>query len=123
MIALAGGAGTLGRYALSGWVYRVLGDQFAYGTLAVNVVGCVAIGFLMQVGIGTDLVPRAWRLPLTVGFLGGFTTMSTFGYETLRYVEDGAWALAAANVVATLVLCLAATWLGLVSGRVVVGGA
>ena len=122
-LAVAGALGTLGRYAASGWAYNVFGEGFAYGTLVVNVVGCFLIGFLMQAGLATDLVPRTLRLALAVGFLGAFTTFSTFGYETLKYLEAGAWRLAAANVAANMVFCLTATWAGLVAARATVGGA
>lgn len=116
-LAIAGAAGTVGRWVLSRWVYRVLGERFAYGTLAVNVLGCFAIGVLMEAIVTTTLVPTAWRVPLTVGFLGGFTTFSAFGYETLRFAENGAWPLAAANVAANVVLGLGATWLGFAVAR------
>jgi CrcB protein len=121
-LAIAGAAGTVGRWALSGWTYRLLGARFPYGTLAVNVLGCLLVGVAMEVALVTDLVPHAWRAPITVGFLGAFTTFSTFGYETMRYAEDGAWSFAAANVAANLVLCLGATWLGFVAARAAFGG-
>ena len=120
-LALAGAAGTVGRWALSGWTYRLFGEGFAYGTLAVNVLGCLLAGVAMEVALATDLVPHAWRAPITVGFLGAFTTFSTFGYDTMRYVEDGAWSIAAANVAANLILGLGATWLGFVAARAAFG--
>jgi len=122
LVALAGACGTLGRYALSGAAYRVFGTRFAYGTLAVNVLGSLVLGFLMQLGLVSDLVPPAVRVPVAVGFLGAFTTFSTFGYETLRYVEDGALGLASLNVALNLALGLAAVWLGFVGARLLVGG-
>jgi CrcB protein len=121
-LALAGALGTLGRYTISGWAYRVLGDGFAVGTLTVNVIGCFLLAVLMHVGLATDLIPRTARFAATVGFLGAFTTFSTFGYETMRYLEDGAWLLAAANVGANLVLGLLATWAGLSTARAAFGG-
>jgi CrcB protein len=121
-LALAGALGTLGRYTLSGWAYRVMGEGFAFGTLTVNVVGCFLLGLLMHVGLATDLLPRTLRFAATVGFLGAFTTYSTFGYETMRYLEDGAWMLAAANVGANLALGLFATWAGLTAARAAFGG-
>jgi CrcB protein len=122
-LALAGAAGTLGRWALSGWAYRLLGERFAYGTLAVNVLGCLLLGLLMHLSLVSDLVPEGWRVALGVGFLGAFTTFSTFGYETLSYAEQGAWSLAFANVAANLVLGLAAIWLGAALARGALGGA
>jgi CrcB protein len=116
-LALAGAAGTLGRWAMNGWAQRALGDGFAYGTLMVNVLGCLLVGVVLEVGASNDLVPESIRLALTVGFLGAFTTFSTFGYETFRYLERGAWTLAALNLMANLCLGLAATWLGFAAAR------
>jgi len=118
-IAVAGALGSIGRYSVGRWVYEAFGPQFVYGTLAVNVAGCFALGFLMQVGISSDTVPSTLRLALTTGFLGAFTTFSTFGYETVRYVEDGALALAAINVGANVGIGLLAAWAGMASARLV----
>ena len=123
VLALAGAAGTLSRYALSGWAYRLFGGGFPYGTLAVNVIGCFLVGLLMEVAVATDLLPAAWRLPLAVGFLGAFTTFSAFGYETLQYLLDGAWGPALSNVGANLLLGVGATWIGFVAARGLFGGA
>lgn len=116
-IAVAGAAGTVGRWALSEWANRLLGERLAYGTLAVNVVGCLLAGIVAEVMLTTDLIPEGWRAPLMVGFLGAFTTFSTFGYETMRYLEAGDWRPAAVNVGANLGLCLGAVWLGFVVAR------
>ncbi len=121
-LAFAGALGTLSRYALSGWSYRFLGERFAYGTLVVNVLGCLVLGIVMQIGLSSEIIPRAWRAPISIGFFGAFTTFSTFGYETIRYVEDGAWSLAVLNISANIVLCLAAMAIGLGLGRVILGG-
>ncbi len=123
VLALAGALGTVGRYSLSGWAYRVLGERFPFGTLAVNVAGCALIGLVMEIGLSTELLSRPARAAITVGFLGAFTTFSTFSYETLRYIEDGAWWPALANTLANVVLGLAAAWAGLSLGRAMFGGA
>ena len=120
-LAVAGAAGTVSRYALSGWSYRLFGDRFPYGTLVVNVVGCVLLGLFMEIALGADLVPQSWRLPVAAGFFGAFTTFSTFGYETMRYLEEAAWGAALANIAANVFFCLAAMWLGLTAGRALVG--
>lgn len=122
-LAVAGAAGTLSRYAVGGWAYRLLGPRFPYGTLVVNVLGSFLLGLVMQIGLTSDLIPRSWRVPVSVGFCGAFTTFSTFSYETLRYAEDGAWSLALLNIAANLVLCLAAVGGGFVLGRALIGGA
>lgn len=121
-ICAAGAAGTGARYLLSGWALAVLGAGFPYGTLAVNVIGSFLIGFVMQVGLATPLLSPTLRMTLTTGFIGGFTTYSTFNYETIRYVQDGAWKLAVGNVLITLLICLAAGFAGIALGRSLFGG-
>lgn len=121
-IFLAGGLGCLARYGASVWVQRASGSVFPYGTLAVNALGCLLIGFLFQIATTTELIPRTARVALTTGFLGGFTTYSTFGYETFKLIEDGAWAAAFANVGAELALGLAAVWAGTAAARAWTGG-
>jgi len=121
-LAIAGGIGAVGRYAISGWTHRLFGTRFAYGTLVVNVLGCFLLALLMEAALDANVVPRSLRIPLSVGLLGAFTTFSTFGYETIRYFEDGAAILALTNVAANIILCLAATWSGLITARSIWGG-
>ena len=121
-ICAAGALGTGARYLLSGWALALLGAGFPYGTLAVNVVGSFLIGLVMQIGLATSLLSPTLRMTLTTGFIGGFTTYSTFNYETIRYVQDGAWKLAVGNVVITLAACLAAGFAGIALGRSLFGG-
>lgn len=119
----AGGAlGSAARYLLSGWVLQWLGPSFAWGTLAVNLLGCFLIGVLMHVGLTTEAFSPAVRLGLTTGVLGGFTTFSTFSFETLRYWQEGALWLAGWNVAVSVCGCLVACFLGLVAGRALAGG-
>lgn len=116
-LAVGGAAGTLCRYGMTLLALRALGPRFAFGTLAVNVSGCFVLGFLMHLFGESPAASRALRLALTTGFLGGFTTFSTFGYETVRYWESGETALAFANVAANIVLGVLATWAGLMAAR------
>lgn len=118
-IAFCGALGCLARYWISGWVYTVAGRSFPYGTLAVNVLGAFCIGFIMEFSLRSALVPATLRTGLTIGFLGGLTTFSTFSYETYRLLEDGQFSAAAANVLVSVILCLLFTWLGIVAGRMV----
>jgi fluoride exporter len=121
-ICLGGAAGTGARYLLSGWALAVLGTSFPFGTLAVNVIGSFLVGLLMQVGLATPLMSPTLRLALTTGVMGGFTTYSTFNYETIRYFQDGSWEIALANVSITLAGCLAAGFAGVAAGRWLFGG-
>jgi len=111
-IAVGGGAGTLLRYLVAGWGQRAFGATFPAGTLLVNVVGCFAIGLLGACFAGPVLIREEHRLALLVGLLGGFTTFSTFGYETLALAQDRQYARAAANVILSNVAGLAAVWIG-----------
>lgn len=120
-VCFGSGVGGGARYLLSGWIQRALGAGFPYGTLAVNAIGSFVLAALMYAATHTSLSPNA-RLALTTGAMGGFTTYSTFSYETLRYVQDGAWAVAAANIAGTVVGCLAASMAGWAVARWLLGG-
>src|SRR5689334_10798591 len=98
LVCTGGAVGTGARYLLGGWAQRALGTTFPWGTLIVN-----ALGSFLSVVISPDL-----RVVLTTGVMGGFTTYSTFNYETIRLFQDGALALGALNVAATVLVCLAA---------------
>jgi CrcB protein len=118
---LGGALGTGARYLIALVAPRVLGTAFPFGTLIVNVAGSFLIGALMHLGLTTNLMSPTLRVALTTGLLGGFTTYSTFNYETMEFLREGALGIAALNVAATLVLCLAAGALGLAAGRWLAG--
>ncbi len=121
LICLGGAVGTGARYAIALEMPRMLGTAFPYATLTVNVVGSFVVGALMHVGLTTDVMSPDVRLMLTTGLMGGFTTYSTFNYETVECLRAGAFWLAGANVAATLLLCLLAGALGLSLARWLVG--
>ena len=121
LISLGGAAGTALRYLVAIGTPRLLGTSFPYGTLTVNVVGSFLLGAIMHVGLTTSLMTPSVRLFLATGVMGAFTTYSTFNYETLEYVREGALGLAALNLAATLALCLLAGTLGLALGRWIAG--
>jgi CrcB protein len=116
-IALFCAGGGLTRYYLSGWVYAQMGRSFPYGTLAVNSIGAYMIGLIMALGMRSTLIPDTLRLGLTVGFLGGLTTFSTFSYETFVLLDEGRFLVAFVNVLASVAVCLLLTWLGIVTVR------
>jgi len=120
-ICLGGAAGTGARYLLSGWLLRTAGPGFPWGTLAVNVLGSFLLGLIMQVAIATDLLSPTLRLALTTGVMGGFTTYSTFNYETLQYLQQSDWLMGSLNLAVTVVACLTAGSLGLAAGRLLAG--
>lgn len=116
-IAVGGAFGSVLRYGLSTWVHTLVGRGFPYGTLAVNVLGCLAMGILFVLLVERMGESAVWRAGLLIGVLGGFTTFSTFSIETFNLIEQGAMAKAAANMAASLVLCVGATWLGVILAR------
>lgn len=117
LIFLGGGTGAALRYWMQGVVYGRTGTDFPYGTMAVNVLGCLIIGFLMVSLEERFLAIPSLRLFLTIGILGGFTTFSSFSYETLALVRDGEFPRAFANVAFTVLACLSATWVGMLIGK------
>lgn len=116
-IAVFGALGCLFRYFLSGWVYGLLGRGFPYGTYAVNVVGAFLIGFIMELGLRSTVIPAALRTGLAIGFLGGLTTFSSFSYETLKLLEEGEVFYAGVNVLASVATCVFLTWVGIVAAK------
>jgi CrcB protein len=121
-IAIFCAGGGLTRYYLSGWVYSLLGRAFPYGTFAVNVIGAYFIGLVMELSLRSTAISDTMRLGLTVGFMGGLTTFSTFSYETFKLLEEGQFIVAFANVLASVAVCLLFTWLGIVTVRAMIQG-
>lgn len=91
LLIVFGSAGTLARYWLQGWVQFRTGAGFPSGTLAVNLIGCFLLGAVGQFALNHLSVTPEWRVALTIGFLGAFTTFSTFGWETVRMLQEGEW--------------------------------
>jgi CrcB protein len=118
LVALGGLVGSVARYWLAGFVQRLQGGDFPVGTLTVNVVGSFVVTIVMALSLERGVVGPSARLFLAVGLCGGFTTMSTFSYETLAMFRDGQTTFAVANIVATVGASLAAGWLGYAVGRV-----
>jgi len=116
-IGLFGGLGCVARYLVSGWVYTLVGRALPYGTLMVNIGGSFLLGFLMTFGLRSTVLPVGLRVGLTVGFMGGFTTFSTFSYETLKLVEEGSLMQAGTNVVLNVLLCLVFVAAGMMLAR------
>jgi len=116
-IAVAGAIGALMRFWVSSGVYGIFGRDFPYGTLAVNLVGSLVMGISFALLVERLGSAPEWRAFLMIGFLGAFTTFSTFSLETVQLLEGGEVGRALLNVVVSVVLCLGAAWLGIVAGR------
>jgi fluoride exporter len=115
-LGVFGALGCIARYLVSGWVYN-LGRTLPFGTLAVNVIGSLLLGLVMEGSLRSTLLSPELRLGMTVGFMGGFTTFSTFSYETVRLLEEGSLLAAGANILLNVTFCIAAAMLGIYLAR------
>ena len=116
-LGIFGGMGCVARYMVSGWVYNFAGKALPYGTLAVNVLGSLALGLIMEGSLRSTLLSPELRFGLTVGFMGGFTTFSTFSYETVRLLEEGSMVAAGANILLNVTVCIVAALVGIYLAR------
>ncbi len=111
----------MARYWVGGWAPRFFGQAFPYGTLIVNVVGSFLVALIMSVALKTVAISPTMRIFLTSGMMGGFTTYSSFNYETLALLQQRLWGAGVLNLGATVAGCLTAGILGLALGRVLIG--
>ena len=111
-IGIFGGLGCVARFLASGWTHQLFGRSLPYGTLLVNVLGSFLLGLLLTCGVRSPLLSPELRLGLGVGFMGGFTTFSTFSFETIMLLEEGSFWQAGVNILLNVVLCLAFALLG-----------
>lgn len=116
-IAAGGALGSVLRYGMSLGAHALLGRGFPYGTLLVNITGCLLMGFLFVWFLERVSDQTVLRAGVLIGVLGGFTTFSAFSIETLGLIEEGAWLKAALNVSLSVVLCVAAAWAGVLLAR------
>ena len=118
LIGLAGLAGTLLRYWLSGYVARQYGETFPWGTIVVNLIGCLVTGAVFYVTEERFMVNPTVRAVILIGLLGGFTTFSAYGLQTFVLLRDGEYALATLNIVTSNVLGMLMVWAGYALGKV-----
>lgn len=116
-IGFFGGLGCIARYLVTLWTQQIAGHGFPYGTLLVNFIGSLLLALLLTASFRSFPVSTELRLGLSVGFLGGFTTFSTFSYQTLMLFDEGAFWSASTNVFLSLALCLGGAFIGVVVGR------
>ncbi|MGH7448053.1 MAG: fluoride efflux transporter CrcB [Longimicrobiales bacterium] len=125
MLALAifvgAGLGGVARYTVGGWVQGATGAGFPWGTLVVNVTGSVLLAFSYAFMEGTG-APAVWRAFLGIGILGGYTTFSSFGYETIRLLQDGQWIRAGVYILASVIISLLGVVLGFRAAATVLRG-
>ena len=125
LVGVGGGLGSISRFGLSEMAQQLLGpgsaQRYPLGTLMANVLGCLLAGFLAFFLIDRSVLTPQHRLLLMTGFLGGLTTFSSFGYETVVLSKSGDWGIAGLNIVANVVLSLAAVWAGWAAARAIWG--
>jgi CrcB protein len=117
LVAIFGAAGAISRYALDGWISDLTHGQFPWGTFVVNLLGAFALGIVVALTTERLLPHPNWRIALGIGYLGSFTTFSTYTYESVKLAEDGALGLALLNSAGLLALGLIAAAAGLAVGR------
>ncbi|MGH9528687.1 MAG: fluoride efflux transporter CrcB [Terriglobales bacterium] len=118
VISLGAIFGANARYFLSRYAAKILGPTFPYGTLIINVLGSLIVGFFVIWTTERVLVNPRWRLLVVVGFCGAFTTFSSYAFETMAYFEQGQWLLMLTNFFSNNVLCLGAALAGMAVARV-----
>jgi fluoride exporter len=119
MVGIGGFLGTIARFWLGGFIHQKLGTRFPYGTFVINCSGCFAIGLIMTILSERTHLNPYWRLLIPIGFIGAYTTFSTFEYESLMAMRDGALAIAFLNIVASVIVGFVCVWAGVVCGRAV----
>ena len=119
LVGIGGFIGTILRYSLNNWVYQLLAyPLFPYGTMIVNILGCLAIGFLGGLAEFHEVFTPTLRLFIFIGILGGFTTFSSFGYDTFGLLRGGQFLLAFINVATQVFIGIGAVWVGFICARI-----
>lgn len=117
IIGVGGFIGANVRYWLGAWIDSQFGLRFPLGTFIINLIGSLLLGFMATVAVERALIDPRWRLAVAVGFIGAYTTFSTFTYESVKLLEAGSYGLAALNVLGSTVLGLLGAAIGIALGR------
>jgi len=119
MIALGGAVGAIARYQVAAMIQSRIPAGFPWGTFVVNISGCLIMGVAMTLLTDRLVVHPNWRFLIPIGFIGAYTTFSTFELETFRAVTEGAWLVGGANVIGSVLAGYVALWLGVILARVI----
>lgn len=117
MVGIGGFVGAIARFMLGSYIANRMGSRFPYGTFVINMSGSFLIGLILTMLTQRTAMSPNWRYLIPIGFIGAYTTFSTFEYETLRTVQDGQMLIAMANIVLSVIVGFVAVWLGVVAGR------
>jgi fluoride exporter len=119
IVALGGAVGSVLRFWVGGYVSGRLGTRFPYGTFVINITASFSIGFIMTLLVERTHWSPSWRYLIPIGFLGGYSTFSSFEYETFRVFQDGELLVAGMNIVFSVAVGFLSVWLGVITGRTV----
>jgi len=119
MVGIGGFLGAIARFWLGGYVSTKMGTRFPYGTFLINCTGCFLIGLIVTLLAEKTHWSPNWRYLIPIGFIGAYTTFSTFEYETFRVIQDGELLMAFLNVVLSVIVGFLAVWMGVVAGRLI----
>ncbi len=119
MVGIGGFLGAIARFWLGGYVSIKMGTRFPYGTFLINCTGSFLIGFIVTLLAEKTHWSPNWRYLIPIGFIGAYTTFSTFEYETFRVIQDGELLMAFLNVVLSVIVGFLAVWMGVVAGRLI----
>ncbi len=117
MVGIGGSLGAMARFWLGGYIAERMGTKFPYGTFVINASGSFLIGLIVTILVERTHLHTHWRYQIPIGFIGAYTTFSTFEYETLRAIQDGQWMVGFLNVLLSVTVGFAMVWLGMALGK------